>query len=71
MEAGEVQKEEIMNILTKDKLWRCFLKDCDASQREPVQDMPDPATNWRQMAACILFVSLVAIVMVAMLWGLP
>jgi len=33
-------------------------------------DMPDPATNWRQMLACVLFVALVAIVMVALLWAL-
>ena len=32
-------------------------------------DMPDPGTNWRQMAICILFVALVAVVMVAMLWA--
>ncbi|MFH1627856.1 MAG: hypothetical protein ABIE47_03940 [Pseudomonadota bacterium] len=32
-------------------------------------DMPDPGTNWRQMAICILFVALVAIVMVVMLWA--
>ena len=33
-------------------------------------DMPDPETNWREMAICVLFVALVAIVMVAMLWAL-
>ena len=32
-------------------------------------DLPDPRTNWQEMAACILFVALVAVVMVAMLWA--
>mgnify|MGYP001228234863 CR=1 FL=1 len=60
-----------MDVLTKDQLWRCFLKDCNANQRKTLQDMPDPETNGRQMTACVLFVALVAIVMLAMLWGLP
>jgi len=33
-------------------------------------DLPDPATNWREMVICILFVALVAIVMVTMLWAI-
>jgi len=32
--------------------------------------MPDPATDWKQMLFCILFVALVAIVMVAIMWAL-
>ena len=33
-------------------------------------DLPDPRTNWREMAVCILFVALVDVVMAAMLWAL-
>ena len=33
-------------------------------------DLPDPRTNWREKAGCILFVALVAVVMVAMLWAI-
>jgi len=32
-------------------------------------DMPDPATDWKQMLFCIGFVALVAIVMVAIMWA--
>jgi len=67
---AELKEVRIMEILTKDELWRCFLKDCDVTQHETLEDMPVPATDWRQIAACVLFVALVAIVMVAMLWAL-
>jgi hypothetical protein len=59
-----------MIVLTKEELWRCFLKDCDANRHEIIEDMPDPKTDYRQMLVCVLFVALVAIVMVAMLWAL-
>ena len=33
-------------------------------------DLPDPRTHYREMAICILFVALVAIVIVTILWAI-
>ena len=57
VEISPTQKEDAMQKFIRIGEWFVSL------------DMPDPGTNWRQMAICILFVALVAVVMVAMLWA--